>query len=875
MREGPKRKAPPVGPPAVERDVKDEVSFHIEAAARDLMAAGLDEATAQAEALRRFGNVRRVQDTLLTMGRRRERRRSFVHALVELRQDLRFAGRNLRRHPAYATLMVVILALGLAVLAAVFRVVDGALLRPLPFPDGERVARVYAGDDMANRFTISLPEYRDWVREVDVLDASAAFYTAGRTLTREGAEPEAITVGIVEGDLAAVVGLSPVLGRSITDEDVRRGERVVALDEAAWRTRFGASATIVGESLSFAGESYTVVGVMPAAARIFAQSSPVQAWVPLVETDWMVRGTHFLRVMVRVRPDLSVAAAAARADVTERTLVDAGTTDHGMLLIGIRDQIVADSRPVLLALAGAAGLVLLLVCVNLTNLFYAHALGRSGEFAVRSSLGAGRGRLVRQVVTEGLVVGAAGGVVGVLLARWLAGIVSAAAGGAALLAPTAGDGRVIGFTMAAALLAGGMIGVWPALRAGRVRLGSGLSSGVRTLGDHRTWRRRRWLVGAEVALAVVLLTGAGLMVRSVARLLEQDPGFDADGVLTIELALPATKYDDAAIVRFFDDLLAQVRQLRGVTAAGATSHLPLGGSDTDGNFSIVGRDFPEDQRPQTMKRIVTPGYFEALRVPLLAGRLPSSADGRDAPEVVVITDALARQYWPDGSALGQRVRFSWGPNAEQEIVGIVGDIRHEGLDAAAMGMMFRTHAHFPMSVMTLTIRSSNDPMTLVPTVRGIVRSLDPDLPLREIQSMRAVLTASIGDRATLMRLLSGFAALALLLATLGVYAVASHAVQQRRREIGLHMAVGAGSRNVLTMIVGQEFVPIVLGLGVGVVAALGGARVLEASLFGVTPQDPAALAGATLSIATAAFVATFLPAARAARTHPATALRDG
>jgi predicted permease len=863
-------------PAEVERDVRDEVSFHLESAVRDLMAAGMTAESARVEALRRFGSVNGVRRRLHAIGRRRARRRRLTGWVKELGQDAAFAVRNLLRNPLFGVSMVAILALGVAVNAAVFRVIDGALLRPLPFPDGDRLVRVFAGDDLENRVPMSVPEYRDWVREVDVSVASVAFYQTGRTLLESGAEPRPIGVGVIEGDVMGVVGMPAVIGRSITTVDIRRGERVAMLGEVAWRTRFDGRTSVLGESVSFPGETYTIIGVMPSEARLAVQSGSVDVWIPLVDAEWMVRGTHFIHVAARLRPDLSLEAARASVDATMQSLIDAGTTDHGMQMLSIREQTVAASRPTLLAMSGAVAFVLLIVCANLANLFYAHALGRTQEFAVRASLGAASGRLVRQVLTEGAVVGLAGGVAGLVASRFLAGVVAASAGGAARLTATSmTDVRVAAFALGAAVLAGALVGAWPAVRSGRARLGERIGHGARTIGDRRSWRRRHWLVGAEIALSVVLLAGATLMVRSVSRLLDRDPGFDASGVLAFGVVLPATRYDDALMRQFYDDLLAAVRLLPGVTAAGATSHLPLGGSDTNGGYSIAGRDLSGDDQPHAMKRIVTPGYFEALGIPVVSGRLPTALDRADAPDVVVISETLASQYWPDGDAVGQRLSFSWGPPGEQTIVGVVGDILHDALDSDAGAMLYRTYAHFTMDAMTVTVRTDADVLQLVGPIREIVRSLDAELPLTDIRPMRAVVAASIGDRSRLMRLLAGFAAIALVLATLGVYAVASQGVQQRRREIGVRMAVGADRSAVLGMVIGQESVAVGLGLVVGVAGALAATRVLEASLFGVSPDDPAALGAAAILLGAAALLAIAVPAGRAARTEPAIVLRDG
>jgi predicted permease len=860
----------------VERDVSDEVSFHIEASVRDLMRSGLDPDEARAEALRRFGSVSGVQHRLRAMGRRRARRRRTREWLDAARQDVRFAFRNLRRHPLFGVSMVAILGLGVAVNAAVFRVVDGALLRPLPFPDGDRVVRVFAGDTFDERVSMSVPEFRDWVSEVEVAESSVASYQTGRTLVRSGSEPEAVGIGVIEGDIAGVLGMRAVIGRVITPAEIRGGARIAMLDESTWRGRYGGRTSVLGETLSFPGESYTIVGVLPSAARTALQLGALEAWIPLVDEEWMVRGTHFIRVAARLRPGLTLVAARSSVDATMQSLIDAGTTDHSMQLVGVREQTVGASRPALFVLGGAVALVLLIVCANLTNLFHAHALGRSGEFAVRASLGAGRGRLARQIMTEGVVLGVAGGVVGLLLSRVLAGVVAAATGGAARFAARdLTDLRVAGFSLGAAVVCGALIGAWPAMRSGGAGLAGALKDGVRTVSDRGAWRRRRWLIGAEVALSVILVAGAALMVRSVTRLLDRDPGFEAEGVLSLGLVLPATRYDEAATARFYLDLMAAIRRLPGVTVAGAISHLPLGGSDTNGGFSIPGREFPDDQRPHTKKRVVTPGFFETMRIPVVAGRLPAETDRSDAADVAVISESLAKQYWPDGDAVGQRVSFSWGPPGEQQIIGVVGDILHDGLDIEAGPTLYRTHQHFSMEAMTVMVRTTGDPLGLVAPTRQAIRGLDAELPLTDVQTMESVVAISIGDRSRLMRLLAGFAGIALLLAALGVYAVASQGVQQRRREIGVRIAVGADARSVLAMIARQELLAVVLGLVAGIAGALAATRVLEASLFGVSARDPVALATAAILLGLAAAIAIIVPARRAARTEPASVLREG
>lgn len=871
-----RRRAP--APGDARQDAHEEVAFHIASAVQDLMAEGLDEAAARREAERRFGSVDRVEGQLVQMGVRRARRQRWSGRVMDLVRDVRHGVRNLRRRPAFGLMMVGILALGVAATVAVFRVIDGAYLRPLPYRNGDRLVQILS-DDPEGRYGLSWPEFQDWAREGDFLAGAATATARGVTLREGSGEPEAVMAGLATAGFLPVLGLDPLIGRGFTEDDVVRREPVVMLSEAVWRGRFGADPSVVGTSLQVDGQAHVVIGVMPEAAPIAAGFGNAGLWLPFEEQDYMVRSTHFLPMVARLRDGLSIEQAQARADALVARLAEDAATGHPVHAVAIEDlraTLIGPSRPVLLALGVAVGFVLLIVFANLTNLFLAHTMDRAREFAVRASLGAGRRRLLRQVITEGALVGLTGGVVGLLLSRLLGGLVSAATGSAANLAPnTTLDPRITLLTIGASLVLGAGIAAWPAARAAFGPFGTLLRSGTRTIGDRRAWRRRRWLVGTEVALTVILLAGAALMIRSVRGLLEVDPGFTGENVLTFTLRAPPARYpDDAAIQTFHERVLAGIRAVPGVAAAGATIHLPLDGSNTNGSFRITGREFPDGEGPRGNKRVISAGYFEALGIPVLAGRAPT-VDDRGEREVVVISEELARRYWPDESPIGKQVAFSWGPPTLQEVVGVVGEVKQTGLDEQPIGTIYRLHTTFATSYLKYSVRTTGDPTRVTSAIRGVVREVDPDVPLASIRTMDEIVAASVGNRRTLMQLLTGFAVLGMLLAALGVYAVASQAVLQRRGEIGVRMALGARATDVLRMVVGEETWAVVAGLVVGMLGAFAATRLLEASLFGVSATDPLAFGAAIVTIAGAALVATAFPAARAAATDPAVALRSG
>jgi predicted permease len=866
-----------LGKPDVSRDVKDEVAFHLDHQIRDLMREGWTEEAARAEALRRFGDVQRVENSLRSIGHKRAREVRRVQYVSEIRQDVRFALRQLRKRPVFAGVTVLILGLGIGANAAVFGVVDAALVRALPFPESDElfyITDVQGGED---GYPASRPEFDDWHRDGEFFEAIAAVASNMMTL-RQADGPEQVQLALTDGDVLGVHGLGPVIGRGFTAEELKGQHRVVMLSEGFWSSRFAKRSDVIGSTVTLNEESYSVIGVMPQEASVLMIRPNVVMWAPLPRLEWMDRGLHFLRVAARLKEGVSAPQARARLEAMQRGLQQADTTVHGVTMKDVREVLVGDSRKLLLVLFGSVVLVLAIVCANLANLFLSHSLGRSREFAVRVAIGAGRFRLARQVLSEALVLGMLGGIVGFGLARLIHGLVVAASQDAAILATQDTlDIRVMLFTLLISLGSAALFGLWPALRLTRLGAEGALreAGATRAFGSRAAWRRRRLLVGAEIALSVVLLAGAGLLVRSFARLVDVDPGFDPENVLTFQVVLPGTRYDeDSKLLAFHDRLLERLSGQPGVIAVGAVNDAPLTGSNTDGGFVIPGVQLPPDESPHANKRVVTPGYFEALRIPLLAGRTFQPTDRPGSGEVVIISESVARRYWPGIDPIGKPIQFSWGPGDEQQVIGVVGDIKHGGLDQAIAGEIYRPVSQFPFQGLTWVVRTRGEPSQIVRAARDVVRAIDPAQPIARVMTMQDLVGNSLSGRRTFMILLGGFAGVALVLAALGIYAVTAQSVLQRTREIGLRMAVGARRSDVLGMVLREELVVIVLGLALGLAGAFAATRVLRASLFEVSANDPVTFVAVAAILAVIAIVATVLPARRAARVDPIIALRS-
>ena len=802
-------------------------------------------------------------------------------SLDMLLQDLRYGARLLGRRFGFTALVVVTLALGIGANTAVFSVVDGVLLRPLPFPDAERLLVVWEDDRLNQkpRYPVAPANYLDWLSGSRAFESLSAYVESTMDLTGTG-EPARVGTAVVWPTFFDALRVAPLMGRTFAPDDAKgQGSRVVVVSHAMWQTRLSADPSVIGRELMLGGRAFRVVGVMPPGFTFPGRA--VDLWRPLVfQADTATaRAVHFLTVIGRLRADASIEQARAElgAIAARAQQLYPKTNDRrGVTVVPLQEEIVGDVRRWLYAVAGGVAIVLLIGCANVANLLLAAANGRRREIAVRAALGAGRMRLIRQLVVEGLVLAACGGVAGVLLAVWFTRTLAVT--GTEWLpraAEVVVDVRVLAFASAISLFTGVLFALFPAVHASRADLHETLKDGGRGGQPARGRRAGAAIVVAELALAVVLAIGAGLLVRSFWKVQQIAAGFEPRGVLSASIEAPAHRYAEGpAIVGFYRTLLDRLETLPGVRAAGAVNALPLGGPGPTSWLTIEGRPPHQGEPPEVGLRAAAGRYFQAMRIPLVHGRLPEWTDTFETQPVLVINQALAQRFFPGQDPMGVRIRL--GPNPKtpwRTIVGVVGDVRHDGVEKDARPEVYLPLGQIPWTGMTLTLRA-DDPAAIIPALRATVQTLDPNLPLSRVSTMDAVLAESLARRRLTMILLGSFAALALLLAIVGVYGVLAYAVGQRRQEIGLRMAVGARASQVVALVVRQGMSLAAAGLAVGLVAAFALNRGLAALLFGIQPTDPATYAGVAAAILIAAAAACYVPARRASRIDPVAALRD-
>ena len=801
-----------------------------------------------------------------------------------LLQDLRHALRRLARSPGFTVAAVVTLALGIGATTAIFSIVHAVLLKPLTFGDPDHLVIVWErfAARSQNTNVVNPANYLDWRdRATSYSDLAAVGWTS-RTFT--GDVPELVQGRSVTPNFFRTAGLSPLLGRTFTPAEADSGgPDVIVLSYGLWQRRFGSDSGIVGRSVPVSGGSVTVLGVMPPAMRSMPWGRD-DYWEPLRLTE-SVRATHsgrYLMVLGRLKPGVSGARAQAEMDVITHSLQQEHPefdTGWGANVVSLTDQVVGSARQALVILLGAVMLVLLIAAANVGNLVLVRAETRQRELAVRTALGASRLRLVRQWLVESVLLSLTGGALGVLLASWGVDLLVAVAPPyIPRLAEISVDTRVL--LVAAVLSVAVGIGAGLPAALGAVHdIARGLHGAGRTTGDRAARRWRDGLVVVQVSLALVLLGGAGLLVRSLARLSDVSPGFDITHLTTMAIDLPQPTYSDGARqAAFYAQLADRVRGFAGVSDAGAISLIPLVPQGAATRFTIVGRP---PQRPGDWTsadiRIVDPGYFTTMRIPTIAGRTFTAADRADAPPVIVVNRKMAQQFWPEGgagAAVGSRMKVSWThPDAAPEIVGVVGDVRTSALDADVHPMIYYVEAQEPTGSLTLVVRHGGDAGPLVAAVRGAVRDLDRNVPLSDVATMTTRLARSMSDRRYPMLLLSGFAVLAVILAAVGLYGLLSYIVSRRTREIGVRMALGADRRSVLGLVLRDGVRLTLIGAAVGAVASIGAARALGHLLFGVGPTDPVTYAAVGLLLVLVALLASYIPAARATRVDPVVALR--
>jgi putative ABC transport system permease protein len=803
-------------------------------------------------------------------------------------QDLRFAVRQMAKRPGFTAIVVVTMALGIGANAAIFSVLDAVLLRPLPYSQPERLMKIWT------RFTgIGAPNDQNWVsapefRDLQQLNHSftdlAAISSGSFNLGVKGS-PQRLVGAAVSPNLFRMLGVQPLFGRAFLPEEAQPGrEHVVVLSYGLWRRVFAANPKVVGTTIDIDGVPMSVVGVMPAG---FAYPSDSEIWGPLAfspdDLSENSRGGHGLEVLGRVKPDLSLAQVQSDMDRVAHTMIEQHASypytkfNFGIILHPLLEETVGDVKPSLIVLMAAVGLVLLIACANIANLMLTRSTERQQEMETRLALGASGTRLARQLLTESVVLALTGGLVGLAITPWiLHGLVDLAAKTLPRAVHTSIDLRALALTTVISVATGILFGLAPALQASRKRNFDILKSGRNTEG-RRPRRLRSILVICETAFSLLLVAGAGLLLRSFAEILKVDPGFRPAGVLTMHVALPDAIYSKPEQIRgFYSELLERVQRLPGVQSAGAISALPLSGQGGSGTTTIDTQAVPiENTTPEADQRTATPNYFKAMGISLIRGRYFEPRDTDGAPLVAIIDQSLAQTYWPNQDPIGKRLHPG-SPMANAHwltVVGVVHHVRNRTLEARSRVEVYYPENQRPYSSMTLTVLASGNPLSLVPTIQREVSSIDPDLPVFRVLTMNEVMGDSLERRRLALILLAAFAGLALLLASIGIYGVMSYGVAQRRVEIGVRMALGADRGQVLGMVMRSGMATIAVGLCLGLVLSLGLTRMMKGLLFAVSAYDPLALGGAALVLLLAASLAIFIPARRATTVNPMSALR--
>jgi putative ABC transport system permease protein len=773
--------------------------------------------------------------------------------------DLRFAFRLLAKNPTFALAATLTLALAIGGTTAIFSIVDAVLLRPLPFPDPDRLVWGWGRFPQSDQASISPPDFVDYRARARTVRLAAMTSFGGQWSLSGAGEPERVTGRMVSAGLFDVLGVAPALGRGFAaDEEQTEHPRVALISHGLWHRRFGGDPAVVGRRLDLDGRDVTVVGVMPAGVT-FPQDTDVWMPIALRNAEAQVRRFHFFRIVGRLDGDSSPARAQAELDTIAAALAaEYPDSNQGwsVRLEPLKEQMVGPLRPALLLLLAAVGCVLLIACANVANLLLARSGARRRELAVRAALGATRGRLAGQLLVESLVLAILGGGAGVLLAVWAIQLLHAMGPRDLVgLRQAAVDGRILAFTIALSVVTGLLFGTAPARDASRLDL-------------------REALVSREMSVAAMLLMGAGLLLRSFSELLRVDAGFRAEGVLTATLYLPQARYaEQDRFLAFADGLLEAVRAQPGIESAAITSRLPMAPQGGDTYFTIEGRADPPTGKPTADIRAVTPGYFATMRVPVLRGRDVAPGDRAGAPGVVVVNEPFARAFFPGQAPVGQRLEIDLGRPLRAEIVGVVGGVRQYGLGTEPNPAMYLPIAQTPLAIVNVVARTGADPAAVAGLFRAAVHRLDPALPV-EVVALADLVARSAAQPRFRAMLVGAFAAVAILLAAIGVYGVVAGLVTERRREIGIRMALGARIPDVVAMVLREGARLSMVGLAVGVAGALGLSRLMAGLLFGVRPFDLATLAGVTTIMAAVTLAATVVPARRAARVDPSSTLRD-
>jgi putative ABC transport system permease protein len=859
----------------VDRELTEEVSAYVELLTEKKMSEGMNEKEARHAAMVEMGGVEQVKEEV------RAGRTGF--AIETFFQDVRYSLRSLWKKPGFTLTAVIALALGIGANTAIFSVINGVLLRSLSYAEPDRIVMLWekglAGRNLQN--VISPGNFLDWQKQSASFEQMAAVWDLRVNLTGGNGEPEEIKAQFVSQPFFAALGVQPSVGRSfLPQEDTQGNELVIILSNELWQTRFGSDPQIIGKQATISGRHRTIVGVMPPEFHFF--DNRVKAWLPLAldpAVNYRETTGRFLRAVGRLKPAVTVQQAQAELNGIAKQLEQAYPTKNvgwGVNVIPIHEQVVGEIRPILIVLLAAVAFVLLIACANVANLLLSRAAARQKELALRAALGASRLRLVRQMLTESVLLALMGGLVGVALAYWgIHLLIGFGPDNIPRLSEITIDPRVLGFTFGISLLTGLLFGLIPALQASRPDLNDALKEGSRGSTGGRSSTFRNVFVIAEVSLALVLLIGAGLMIRSFARLQSVETGFNAESVLTMRAQLPRKKYGEPhQIVDFFKQAQARIAALPGVQAVGAISYLPLTGLASRDSFKIPGQPPPAvGQEPGVEVRVITPTYFKAMGIPLLKGRLLDERDVKES-RVLLINETMAKKYFANQDPVGKQIEVMWDGSGPDEIVGVVGDIREGALEKEPEPAIYWTHAREPSySGMALVVRTTGDAARFQTAIQQEIRAIDPEQPIADVRTMKEVISRSIARPRFNTLLLTIFAGVALVLASVGLYGVMNYSATQRTHEVGIRMALGATRTDIMRLVVGNGMLLTLIGIGLGVAASLGLTRVMASLLFGITATDVPTFLGVSVMLVGVALIANYIPARRATRVDPVIALR--
>ena len=868
----------------VETELDKELRYHMQRQTEENIAAGMNAREAREAASRMFGGVTQIEEECRDMRQ--------TQYLENFLQDLRYAVRMLGKSPSFTLVIVLTLALSIGANSAIFSVIDGVLLKPLPYPQADRIARVFYKSAEYPKFPVNPWDFLDFRARNRSFENFAMYTHADVQLSGTGGDPVKLSAFRISSGYFRVLGLRPARGREFDFSEERPGNgNVVILSDRLWRNQFGAAADILGRKLLLDSQPFTVVGVMPPGVdhpgnsyNSVAYGDTVDAWTAFTFEGNPSRGPHYVEGIGRLKPGVTVQQAASDFNgiMTELASQHEGDKGYTIYMVPLFQEIVGPVQKMLLVLLGAVGLVLLLACVNAANLLLARAAGRQKEIAVRAALGAGRGRLARQMLAESLVISLLGGALGALLA--IVGVrvlVSFLPQGFPRTDAIQVNGFVFAFTALVAVATGLFFGLIPAVKASRTDPQRGLHEGGRgSSGSGRQTRLRAVLVVAEVALAFLLLVGAGAMLRSFVNLLRLDPGFQAAQVLTAEVALPGANYKTHdSIAGFYQKLLANLNALPGVHAVGAGTDLPWTGYDENvGGFTIEGKAPPPHEEFHARFHSASPDYFRAVGIPLVRGRFFDLRDTKDAPKALIINDEMARRYWPGEDAVGKRVSFDDKPKEADwlTVVGVVGDVKDKPENAGAEPAFWLPLAQgwlFGGMRMTIAMRANGDATPLTDGLRSVVRELDPSLAVAHVRVLDRIIEQQLSTPRFALFLIGLFAALALLLAAIGIYGVISYSVSQRMHEFGMRVALGASSWNLIRMVMKQGVLLTLVGVALGLGCALIFGGVLDSLLYGVSARDPLTLVGVGAMAVITATLACLPSARRATSADPMTSLR--